>query len=117
MESFRNYGKSVATGVPEHLPIVVKNHNTSIIEDAYLVAALVTFDPTLVYYPVLNERGRVAFEVKGEIADNLQRLYAGDSACLEAFIANLKKLRASIFKLKNAYKRNHSEKSWSDNQV
>ncbi|SNB47909.1 hypothetical protein [Geobacter sp. DSM 9736] len=95
-------------GNREHVPIIVKNSTTSIIEDAYLVAALMTFDPDVVCYPILNSSGRVAFEVKGQIADKLERLYSGESASLEAFISNLKKLRASIFKLKNAYKKNQS---------
>lgn len=111
MHSLEPCGKIGGSGIPENLPIIVKNLNTSIIEDAYVVAALVTLDPKLIYYPVLNDRGRVAFEVKGEITDKLQRLYGGEAACLEAFISNLKKLRASIFKLKNAYKKRNCSDS------
>ena len=92
-------------GTRDDIPIIIKNNNTSIIEDAYLVAALVTLDPNVVYYPILNKTGRVAFEVKGVISDKLERLYAGETAPLEAFIGNHKKLRAAIFKLKNTYKK------------
>lgn len=98
-------------GTRDDIPIIVKNNNTSIIEDAYLVAALVTLDPNVVYYPVLNKTGRVAFEVKGSISDKLERLYSGEPAPLEAFIGNHKKLRAAIFKLKNTYRKKSSDEN------
>jgi len=84
-----------------HSAIVIKGQNTSIIEDTYLLAALITFDPSITYYPRRDSAGNVSFEVKGEISDKMGRLYAGETASLKTYIANLKTLRSAIFALKN----------------
>lgn len=92
-------------GNKEHTSIIIKNQNTSIIEDTYLLAALLTFDPTITYYPVQDGQGKVSFEVHGKIADNMGRLYAGDTAPLQSYISNLKTLRSAIFALKSTFQR------------
>ena len=72
----------------------------TVIEDTYLLAALLTFAPGLSYVPRRNADGRISFVVTGRIADEMGRLYAGESAPLKDYIANLKALRAKIFALK-----------------
>ena len=89
-------------GNREHTAITIKSQQRSIIEDTYLLAALLTFDPTIRYTPFKDENGNVAFEVHGRIADKMGRLYAGETASLKAYISNLKTLRSKIFALKSS---------------
>ena len=91
-------------GNQEHPPLIMKGQNTSVIEDTYLLAALLTFDPHISYYPICSSSGRVSFVVKGKVADKIGRLFAGEEAPLEAYIRNLKTLRSAIFALKNTHK-------------
>jgi hypothetical protein len=86
----------------ETVPFVVKSQNMTVIEDTYLLAALLTFAPGLSYVPRRNADGRISFLVTGRIADEMGRLYAGEAAPLKDYIANLKALRAKIFALKGA---------------
>ncbi|HEY6008704.1 MAG TPA: hypothetical protein VIU40_10315 [Geobacteraceae bacterium] len=80
-----------------------KNEETvAYIEDTYLLAALVTFDPDIRYTPVIDRAGRVAFEVSGNTAPLIGRLYAGESAPIATYISNLKALRSAIFAMKKA---------------
>ena len=72
----------------------------SIIEDTYLLAAMVTFDPSIRYFPVLDQMGRVAFEVHGSTGTVLAKLYDGESAPITTYISNLKALRSAIFAMK-----------------
>lgn len=91
-------------GNKDHTSITIKNQNTSIIEDTYLLAALLTFDPSITYYPLRDSSGKVSFEVKGKISDEMGRLFAGEAAPLKTYIRNLKTLRTAIFALKSSYK-------------
>jgi hypothetical protein len=84
-----------------HSGIIVTSQTTSIIEDTYLLAALLTFDPSIKYSPVRDASGKVSFEVEGKIADDMGRLYAGETAPLTTYIRNLKTLRSTIFALKS----------------
>lgn len=86
----------------KHSAIIIKSQNVSIIEDTYLLAALLTFDPSISYYPKRDSTGNVSFEVKGKISDKMELLYAGETAPLKTYIANLKSLRSAIFALKNS---------------
>ena len=88
--------------------IIIQDQETSIIEDTYLLAALVTFDPTLRYSPLQDPSGKVSFEVHGKIADKMGQLYAGDAASLKAYISNLKMLRSAIFALRSSHQRRRS---------
>lgn len=81
-------------------PFFITGSDTSIIEDTYLLAALLTFDPTISYQPLKDRSGYIAFEVKGRIADAMGRFYANESTPLGQYITNLKRLRATIFALK-----------------
>jgi hypothetical protein len=72
----------------------------TIIEDTYLLAAMVTFDPSIRYFPVLDHGGRVAFEVDGGTGAVLAKLYDGESAPITTYISNLKALRSAIFAMK-----------------
>lgn len=85
-----------------HSAIIIKNQNTSIIEDTYLLAALLTFDPSIKYYPKRDITGNVTFEVTGKISDKMGLLYSGEMASLKTYISNLKTLRSAIFALKNS---------------
>lgn len=85
-----------------HTAVIIKNQTTSIIEDTYLLAALLTFDPNIKYYAKRDSTGNVSFEVIGKISDKMGLLYAGESASLKAYISNLKTLRSAIFALKNS---------------
>lgn len=86
----------------KHSDIIIKNQSTSIIEDTYLLAALLTFDPSITYYPKRDGSGNVSFEVTGRIADEMGRFYSGETAPLQTYITNLKRLRSAIFALKNS---------------
>lgn len=87
----------------KHSAIIIKSQTLSIIEDTYLLAALLTFDPSISYYPKKDSAtGNVSFEVKGKISDKMELLYAGETAPLKTYIANLKSLRSAIFALKNS---------------
>lgn len=88
-----------------HTSITVKDQETSIIEDSYLVAALVTLDPSITYSPVLEAGGKVLFRVHGRIADDMGRLFSGESASLTTYISNLKACRSAIFALRNSTSR------------
>ncbi len=72
------------------------------IEDTYLLAALITYDPSIKYTPVMDRGGRVAFEVRGNTAPLIGKLYAGEGAPLTSYISNLKALRSAIFAMKKA---------------
>jgi hypothetical protein len=85
-----------------HTAINFVDQETSIIEDTYLLAALLTFDPTLSYSPRRDEAGKVSFEVHGRIADNMGRFYSGEDAPLKTYIGNLKALRSAIFALRGS---------------
>jgi hypothetical protein len=87
-----------------HSAVIIKNQTTSIIEDTYLLAALLTFDPSIKYYPKRDSTGNVSFEVIGKISDKMGLLYSGEMASLKTYIANLKMLRSVIFALKNSSK-------------
>ncbi len=82
-------------------PFLITGNDTSIIEDTYLLAALLTFDPTISYKPLRDRSGYIAFEVKGRIADAMGRYYANESTPIGQYITNLKKLRTTIFALKS----------------
>jgi hypothetical protein len=86
----------------KHSTIIIKDQTTSIIEDTYLLAALLTFDPSIRYSPRRDSTGNVSFEVSGRIADKMGRYYAGETASLKTYISNLKALRAAIFAMKNS---------------
>ena len=47
----------------KHAAIICKSQNISIIEDTYLLAALLTFSPDITYQPIINRDGNVCFEV------------------------------------------------------
>lgn len=83
-------------------PFFITGNDSSIIEDTYLLAALLTFDPGISYKPLRDRSGYVAFEVKGRIADAMGRYYANESTPIEQYITNLKRLRATIFALKSS---------------
>ena len=88
-----------------HSSIIMKSQTTSIIEDTYLLAALLTFDPNIKYNPVRDAAGKVSFEVEGKIANEMGRLFAGEAASLKTYISNLKTLRSAIFALKSTFRR------------
>ena len=92
-------------GNREHASIIIKGQDSSIIEDTYLLAALVTFDPSIKYSPRRDAEGKVSFEVQGKISDDMGRLYAGETASLKTYISNLKALRSAIFALRSTVKR------------
>jgi hypothetical protein len=82
--------------------ITIIDQETSIIEDTYLIAALLTFDPTINYVPLQDPSGKVSFEVYGKIADGMGQFYAGDAASLKTYIRNLKMLRSAVFALRSS---------------
>jgi hypothetical protein len=88
-------------GNNDQASFIIKSQNSSIIEDTYLLAALLTFDPSISYQPVRREDGKISFEVHGRIANEMGRLYAGETASLSTYIKNLKTLRSAIFNLRN----------------
>ncbi len=92
-------------GNKDHTAITITGPNASIIEDTYLLAALITFDPTIKYHPRRDSQGKVSFEVTGKISDEMGRLFAGEQAPLKTYISNLKALRSAIFALRSTYKR------------
>lgn len=86
-------------------PFIITGENTSIIEDVYLLAALLTFDPGITYSPRYDKiSGRVAFEVHGRISEPMRRYYAGEVASLKTYIGHVKVLRSAVFALKNSVK-------------
>lgn len=91
-------------GSKDHTEIIVTSKNTSIIEDTYMLAGLLTFDPSLKYNPRRDSLGNVSFEVEGKISDVMGMLYEGKSAPLNTYIKNLKALRTAIFALKGSFK-------------
>jgi len=82
-------------------PFVMTGTDSSVIEDTYLLAALLTFDPAISYKPLKDRSGYIAFEVRGRIADAMGRYYANEQTPIGQYIANLKRLRATIFALKS----------------
>ena len=86
------------------VPFMIASQNKTVVEDTYLLAALLTFSPEITYEPRRNANGRISFVVTGRIADGMGRLYAGEMAPVKEYIANLKALRAKIFALKEAGK-------------
>ena len=86
----------------KHAAIICKSQNISIIEDTYLLAALLTFSPDITYQPIIDRDGNVCFEVHGSIADDMGRFYTGEAASLVTYIKNLKSLRSTIFVLKRS---------------
>jgi hypothetical protein len=99
-------GKGEQQMTNKHSTITIKDQTTSIIEDTYLLAALLTFDPSIRYSPRRDSTGNVSFEVSGRIADKMGRYYAGETASLKTYISNLKALRTAIFSMKNGRGRN-----------
>lgn len=95
-----------------HASIVIKDQETSVIEDSYLVAALVTLDPSITYSPIVEAGGKVLFRVHGKISDDMGRLYAGEAASLAMYISNLKACRSAIFALRNSGSRSSRNRSF-----
>ncbi|MBT0652039.1 hypothetical protein [Geomobilimonas luticola] len=86
-------------------PFIITGENTSIIEDIYLLAALITFDPRITYSLRYDKvSGRVAYEVHGRVSEPMRRYYAGEVASLKTFIGHVKALRSAAFALKNSVK-------------
>jgi hypothetical protein len=71
--------------------------NEAIIEDTYLLAAMITFDPDLSWLPTTTGAETVGFCVSGRIADAMGRYFKGEAAPLQQYSTNLKRLRSSIF--------------------
>jgi len=68
--------------------------------ESHILAALLTYEPHTEYSPFMGADGRVYFKVYGSFQESIERLYAGESASLLEFMANLKRLRDIIFNLK-----------------
>jgi len=86
-------------------PFIITGEDTSIIEDVYLLAALITFDPGITYSLRYDKvSGRVAYEVHGRISEPMRRYYAGEVASLKTYIGHVKALRSAAFALKNSVK-------------
>ncbi len=68
--------------------------------ESHILAALLTYEPHTEYSPYMGADGRVYFKVYGAFQETIDRLYAGESAPLLEFMANLKKLRDIIFTMK-----------------
>ncbi len=79
-----------------HTPYYALDQNTTIFRDAYLLAALLTYEPRTRYYPRRDAAGRVVFEVGGAVTEKIGRLDAGDPAPLTTYIKNLKMLQSTI---------------------
>ena len=69
----------------------------AIMEDSYMLAAMITLDPDLTWAPQPISVDRFGFRVKGGIADAMGRFLKGETAPLQLYCANLKMLRAAIF--------------------
>jgi hypothetical protein len=78
-----------------------QENSFSLVKDIYLLSALLTYDPNLKFCPRMGVNGKVFFEVRGQIADKIERLHSGEAAPLDLFISNLKKLHSTIFDMKN----------------
>ncbi|MBT0664622.1 hypothetical protein KI809_09960 [Geobacter pelophilus] len=83
-------------------PVIINGKNLSVIEDTYLLAALMTFEPSITCTPFWNEKGKVAFEVAGPISEGMRRYFSGEQASLAIYTSKLKYLRASIFAMKQS---------------
>ncbi|GAM11746.1 hypothetical protein OR1_04064 [Geobacter sp. OR-1] len=83
-------------------PVIINGKNLSIIEDTYLLAALMTFEPSISCTPFWNESGKVVFEVAGPISEGMRRYFSGEQASLVVYTAKLKFLRSSIFSLRKS---------------
>jgi hypothetical protein len=86
----------------KYSPVIVNGQNQSIIEDTYLLAALMTFDPSISFNLVWNDCGKVVFEVEGPISEGMRRYYSGEPAPLAKYTSTLKFLRSSIFAMKKS---------------
>ncbi len=97
-------GKEKGTGMrsDRFVPMQRDEESVAYIEDTYLLAALMTYDPSIRYTPVMDRAGRVAFEVNGDTSPLVGKLYSGESAPLNTYISNLKALRSAIFAMKKA---------------
>jgi hypothetical protein len=83
-------------------PVIINGKNLSVIEDTYLLAALMTFEPSISCTPFWDERGKVVFEVTGPISEGMRRYFSGEHASLSIYTSKLKYLRASIFAMKQS---------------
>ena len=96
-------------------PFIITGDNTSIIEDVYLLAALITFDSSITYSLRCDKMsGRISYVVHGEISDPMRRYYDGEVASLKTYVGNVKALRSAAFALKNSVK---SETLTTDKQM
>lgn len=68
--------------------------------ETHILAALLTYDPTTEYFPVMGDDGKVYFSVNGSFRETLTRLYSEEPASILSFMDNLKNLRDIIFTLK-----------------
>jgi hypothetical protein len=83
-------------------PVIMNGQNQSIIEDTYLLAALMTFEPSISFDLIWNDRGKVVFAVEGPISDGMQRYFSGEQAPLSIYTSKLKYLRSSIFAMRKS---------------
>jgi len=83
-------------------PGIINENGLSLIEDTYLLAALMTFEPSISCKPRWNESGKVVFEVLGPISDGMRRYFAGEQASLSKYASTLKFLRSSIFAMRKS---------------
>lgn len=86
----------------KYSPVIINGKNMSVIEDTYLLAALMTFEPSISCTPFWNESGKVAFEVAGPISDGMRRYFSGEQASLSTYTTKLKYLRSSIFAMRKS---------------
>jgi hypothetical protein len=83
-------------------PGIINDNGLSLIEDTYLLAALMTFEPSISCKPQWSENGKVVFEVQGPISDGMRRYFAGEQASLSKYTSTLKFLRSSIFAMRKS---------------
>jgi hypothetical protein len=83
-------------------PVIINGENISVIEDTYLLAALLTFDPSISCIPIWNENGKVVFEVEGSISEGMRRYFSGEPAPLSVYTSKLKYIRSSIFSMRKS---------------
>lgn len=83
-------------------PVIMNGNNQSIIEDTYLLAALMTFEPSISFNLVWNDSGKVVFAVEGPISEGMNRYFSGEQAPLSIYTSKLKYLRSSIFAMRNS---------------
>ena len=80
-----------------------------IVDDVYLLAAILTFAPETPYRLWSSEQGRVVFRVWDDLAEPFRRLDAGEEVPLDAYINKLKTLRSEVFAFKSGPKRGRCE--------